>query len=155
MRLDLRPIRDARRVLGLNKATLVPLPEWDSSMRFALHPALSSLANPWQAGQLAVLLNAGPLLQPLSRAEFLANPAARPRGLYSHPTSSVNGRRRVAGPHSIRAGEGASPTRSVRSTLPRRYPPCSVWAAATSLPRAARYALCRCRCRGLRPARRR
>jgi uncharacterized protein (DUF1501 family) len=75
----------ARRVLGLNRATLVPLTEPDGSARFALHPALKDLAGIWHAGNLAVLFNTGPLLQPLTREEFLANPAARPRGLYSHP----------------------------------------------------------------------
>ena len=75
----------ARRVLGLNKTTVVPLTEPDGSARFGLHPALSQLKSVWQAGDLAVLFNTGPLLQPLTREEFLANSVARPRGLFSHP----------------------------------------------------------------------
>jgi uncharacterized protein (DUF1501 family) len=76
---------NARRVLGLNKATLAPLTELDGSVRFALHPALKDLTGPWEAGHLGVLFNTGPLLRPLSREEFVADPGARPRGLYSHP----------------------------------------------------------------------
>lgn len=75
----------ARRVLGLNKATVVPLSDADGSARFGLHPSLSSLKSVWQAGELAVLFNTGPLLRPLTREEYVANAAARPRGLFSHP----------------------------------------------------------------------
>jgi uncharacterized protein (DUF1501 family) len=76
---------NARRVLGLNKATLAPLTEADGTARFALPAALGALKNVWQSGNLAVLFNTGPLLRALTREEYIASTAARPRGLFSHP----------------------------------------------------------------------
>jgi len=93
----------ARRVLGLNKSTVVPLTEPDGSARFGLHPALSQLKSVWQAGDLAVLFNTGPLLQPLTREEFIANLAGRPRGLFSHPDQQ---RQWQTGGGAVAAGTG-------------------------------------------------
>jgi uncharacterized protein (DUF1501 family) len=70
--------------LALPQANLVPLPEAGGALRFGLHPGLSAWQPIWNAGQMAVLLNAGTLLQPLTLAQFRASTSARPLDLFSH-----------------------------------------------------------------------
>jgi uncharacterized protein (DUF1501 family) len=58
--------------------------------QYGLHPALGDAAAGtglhalWAAGKLAAVVNVGPLVQPLTRAEYLARPDLRPRSLFSH-----------------------------------------------------------------------
>ncbi|MEQ1898822.1 MAG: DUF1501 domain-containing protein [Vicinamibacterales bacterium] len=51
---------------------------------FGLNPGLLSIHPLWAQGQLAVLANAGVLVQPVSRAEFLTNAVPVPTNLFSH-----------------------------------------------------------------------
>jgi uncharacterized protein (DUF1501 family) len=59
---------------------------------FGFHPALGNAdADPptglhslWRRGKVAAICNVGPLVQPLTRAEYRARPALRPRNLFSH-----------------------------------------------------------------------
>jgi uncharacterized protein (DUF1501 family) len=50
---------------------------------FGLHPALAELQSLYTKGNLAVLANVGTLLQPITRADYLAG-APRPDSLFSH-----------------------------------------------------------------------
>jgi uncharacterized protein (DUF1501 family) len=52
--------------------------------RFALHPALSPLVPLFQKKALAVVLNVGPLITPITKAEYLTRTAPIPRSLFSH-----------------------------------------------------------------------
>jgi uncharacterized protein (DUF1501 family) len=70
--------------LALPQANLVPLPETGGTLRFGLHPGLIDWQAIWNAGQMAVLLNAGTLLQPLTRAQYQASTSVRPLNLFSH-----------------------------------------------------------------------
>jgi len=81
--------------LAIPQASLLPLPNsiGGGGRPFGMHPNLSpEVANPalakglldvWNAGRLAVLFNTGNLVQPLTRAQYLAG-AAKPYQLFSH-----------------------------------------------------------------------
>ena len=68
--------------LAIPQGNVVPLNQ-SSGARYGLHPSLAPLAQVWDANALAVLFNAGPLVQPLTRAQYRSN-APRPRSLFSH-----------------------------------------------------------------------
>jgi uncharacterized protein (DUF1501 family) len=69
--------------LALPQASLVPLAQAGGT-RFGLHANLAPLQQVWANGDLAVLLNAGPLVQPVTRAQYRANRSTRPANLFSH-----------------------------------------------------------------------
>jgi uncharacterized protein (DUF1501 family) len=55
--------------------------------QFALHPSMAALAGLFNAGQAAVQLNVGPLVKPLTRAQYLSTDRTnfpRPPQLFSH-----------------------------------------------------------------------
>jgi uncharacterized protein (DUF1501 family) len=73
----------ARGSIALPQASLVPLAQ-ASGTRFGLHANLAPLQQIWTNGDLALLLNAGPLVQPVTRAQYRANRSTRPANLFSH-----------------------------------------------------------------------
>jgi uncharacterized protein (DUF1501 family) len=56
----------------------------NSVFTFALHPSMPEVASLFGASRLAILANAGPLVQPLTRADYVANVLPRPKALGSH-----------------------------------------------------------------------
>lgn len=69
--------------LAIPRSSLVPL----GNSGFGLHPALSALAPAWAAGGLAPVFNIGPLVQPLTKAQYVAaaaNSPLLPDSLFSH-----------------------------------------------------------------------
>jgi uncharacterized protein (DUF1501 family) len=56
----------------------------NSGRSLALHPLLTDVASMHQAGRIAVLANVGPLVEPLSKAQYAGTVAARPAKLFSH-----------------------------------------------------------------------
>jgi uncharacterized protein (DUF1501 family) len=73
----------ARGSIALPQASLVQLAE-ASGARFGLHANLAPLQQIWTNGDMALLFNTGPLVQPLTRAQYRANRTARPANLFSH-----------------------------------------------------------------------
>jgi uncharacterized protein (DUF1501 family) len=73
----------ARGSLALPQASLVPLAQTGGT-RFGLHANLAPLQQVWTNGDMAVLLNNGPLVQPVTRAQYRANRSTRPANLFSH-----------------------------------------------------------------------
>lgn len=51
---------------------------------YGLHPSLAPLKAVWEEGGLNVVLNAGTLFQPLTKAQYQSTPALRPINLFSH-----------------------------------------------------------------------
>jgi uncharacterized protein (DUF1501 family) len=51
---------------------------------FALHPSMPACQGLFARGKLAVVANVGPLIQPTSKAQYLANSVPLPRSLFSH-----------------------------------------------------------------------
>ena len=56
----------------------------NSAFTFALHPSMTTARDLFNAGRLAIFANAGPLVQPLTRAEYVAGVLPRPKALGSH-----------------------------------------------------------------------
>lgn len=58
-----------------------------SGVNFGLHPSLAALSTAWSSGDLAPVFNVGPLYQPMTKAQFRAQPASSdllPDNLFSH-----------------------------------------------------------------------
>jgi len=66
--------------LALQQSSLAPL----NGGGVGLHPALTPLADIWNQGHLAVQANVGPLVRPLTMAQFNAAGAQIPSNLFSH-----------------------------------------------------------------------
>jgi uncharacterized protein (DUF1501 family) len=56
----------------------------NNAFTYALHPSMPEVASLFGASRLAILANAGPLVQPVTRAEFVAKSKPLPRALGSH-----------------------------------------------------------------------
>ena len=56
----------------------------NQAFSFALHPSMPEVATLFAANRLAILANAGPLVVPLTRADYVANVKPRPKALGSH-----------------------------------------------------------------------
>jgi uncharacterized protein (DUF1501 family) len=72
-----------RGTIALPQGSLVPLTQ-ATGTRFGLHANLAPLQQVWTNGDLALLFNTGPLVQPLTRAQYQANRSTRPQNLFSH-----------------------------------------------------------------------
>ena len=73
-----------RSYLALPQDDLLPLGLAGGSAEYGLHPALPGLASLWTAGNLAVVANVGPLVQPLTKAQYLSTTSVKPESLFSH-----------------------------------------------------------------------
>lgn len=74
----------ARGGLTIPKAQLLPISVPSEGATFGLHPGLARLHALWQAGRVAVVANVGPLVAPMTRAEYLGRTVPRPYQLFSH-----------------------------------------------------------------------
>ncbi len=75
----------ARQALAVPAASLIPLsPQNPLPSGYGLHPSCPELADLFERGRLAVVANAGTLIQPVTRAEYLARTAPLPPQLFSH-----------------------------------------------------------------------
>lgn len=81
--------------LAIAQSALTPIVPPAIGQQFALHPNLAvnyapggnnygSLNSLWGQGKLAVVCNTGPLLYPMTRAEYRGNLLAKPLSLFSH-----------------------------------------------------------------------
>lgn len=70
--------------LGLPLANLAALAPASGTAQFGLHPDLAPLQAIWNAGNLGVVFNTGSLVQPLTKAQYLARSAPVPSQLFSH-----------------------------------------------------------------------
>lgn len=77
---------DALAITALTPAT-APVDALGVPRQFALHPSMAALAGLFNAGQAAVQLNVGPLVKPLTRAQYHSTDRSnypRPPQLFSH-----------------------------------------------------------------------
>jgi len=73
--------------LALAQNTLLPITAktaQNGSTLFGLHPNLPEVQNLFSSGKLGFLANVGPLVQPLTRAQYQANLLPQPVNLFSH-----------------------------------------------------------------------
>lgn len=82
----------ARTNLALPQATLLPITPLSGSdgRSWGLHPSLPGLRNLFTQQRLALVSNVGPLVAPVTRAEYLAGTAALPPQLFSHSDQTVH-----------------------------------------------------------------
>lgn len=73
-----------RGTLALEQSSLLPITPLSSGLRYGLHPSLSDLQPIWAEKKLAVLANVGPLVEPLTKAQYLARSKPIPQSLFSH-----------------------------------------------------------------------
>ncbi len=74
-------------VLPIVPATSQPVPPATSATpprTFALHPFLGPLQTLFNSGRLAVVANVGPLIQPTTKAQYIAKSVPVPTSLFSH-----------------------------------------------------------------------
>jgi uncharacterized protein (DUF1501 family) len=69
--------------LAIPRSSLLPIVPRTIGRPFGLHPAVPELQALWNQQKLAVVTNVGPLVQPLTRSQYLAG-APRPAALFSH-----------------------------------------------------------------------
>jgi uncharacterized protein (DUF1501 family) len=73
--------------LALAQNTLLPITAktaQNGSTLFGLHPNLPEVQSLFNAGKLAFQANVGPLVEPLTRAQYIANSLTIPANLFSH-----------------------------------------------------------------------
>ncbi len=78
-RTDIALRRDTLRATALRGKAATP-----GGAQFALAPALAPLAPLYENGQMAVLLNVGPLVVPTTKAEYISARVPLPPKLFSH-----------------------------------------------------------------------
>jgi uncharacterized protein (DUF1501 family) len=69
--------------LAIARDSLLPITPPSIGDPFGLHPNLADLQTLWSEQKLSVVCNVGPLVQPLTRADYLGG-APRPYQLFSH-----------------------------------------------------------------------
>ena len=69
---------------SLAPTVLMPSATLVGGGQYALHPALAPLLPIWNSGHLAAVLNVGTLVQPTTKAQYVARSAAVPPKLFSH-----------------------------------------------------------------------
>ncbi|UYY79416.1 DUF1501 domain-containing protein [Sphingomonas sp. R1] len=70
----------SRGSVGIPRTSLTPL----TNSSYALHPAMAALRPIWDEGALALVLNAGTLFAPLTKATYQSRTDLRPANLMSH-----------------------------------------------------------------------
>jgi uncharacterized protein (DUF1501 family) len=71
-------------VLPDSNGGLLPITNAADGTLYALHSGLSAIQPLWGQGKLAMLANVGMLVQPIVRAQYLANSVPLPTNLFSH-----------------------------------------------------------------------
>ena len=74
----------ARGNLAVAREQLLPITPIGDTRQWGLHPSVPELRTLFEGGKLAVVANVGTLLQPITRAQYLARSVPRPAHLFSH-----------------------------------------------------------------------
>ena len=70
--------------LALPQSQLLPVTPKSLGVPYGFHPKLVEVQSLFNQGQLALLANAGTLVQPTTRDQYLKGQATVPQNLYSH-----------------------------------------------------------------------
>ena len=81
---------------------------------YAVHPVMTEVQGLFGAGRLAILANAGPLVVPLTRADYTSNSKPRPQALGSHNDQQSTWQ--ALGPEGVKIGWGGHIGDMVAST---------------------------------------
>jgi uncharacterized protein (DUF1501 family) len=85
--------------LALASSALLPVTAKTGSRPFGLHPKLANLQKLFGGGQAAVVANVGTLVEPLTRAQYLAGNTATPENLFSHSDQQLQWQTSFSGPN--------------------------------------------------------
>jgi uncharacterized protein (DUF1501 family) len=80
----------ARGGLALPQSVLRPVASTPDGRQWGLHPALASMQSLYNQGRAAIVANVGPLVGPLTRAEYEAGSRAVPPQLFSHSDQTLH-----------------------------------------------------------------
>jgi uncharacterized protein (DUF1501 family) len=69
--------------LALSQSSLLKIKPTSIGTNFGLHPSLAGLFNLWKLGKVAVVANVGPMVQPITQAQYKSG-VGRPYQLFSH-----------------------------------------------------------------------
>ena len=69
--------------LAIPQSALLPVVPRSIGRPFGLNPAIPEIQSLWNQGKAAVVANVGPLVQPLTRSQYISG-APRPAALFSH-----------------------------------------------------------------------
>jgi uncharacterized protein (DUF1501 family) len=76
----------------------------NNAFTYAVHPVMTEVQSLFGAGRLAILANAGPLVVPLTRADYTSNSKPRPQALGSHNDQQSTWQ--ALGPEGVKIGWG-------------------------------------------------
>jgi uncharacterized protein (DUF1501 family) len=82
--------------LTVPQAQLLAITPPSDGRRYGLHPSMTRLHAKWQSRALAILPNVGPLIAPLTRAEYQSMASLRPYQLFSHSDQQTEWQTAVA-----------------------------------------------------------
>jgi uncharacterized protein (DUF1501 family) len=75
----------SRQNLAIAKDQLLPVNALNGDgVLYGLHPSMQGIADLFESGRCAVVANVGPLIQPTTKAQYLAGSVALPPQLFSH-----------------------------------------------------------------------
>lgn len=74
-----------RGALALPAGSLIPLTSTSGSGQYGLHPSLPNIAQLYNSGRASVVANVGPLVKPITKADFMSSADLSPDSLLSHP----------------------------------------------------------------------
>jgi uncharacterized protein (DUF1501 family) len=80
----------ARGSIALPEASLLPIANTPDGRQWGLHPSLSSVRSLFNQSKVAIVGNVGPLVAPLTLAEYNAGSAAVPPQLFSHSDQTLH-----------------------------------------------------------------
>ncbi|MEX1246323.1 MAG: DUF1501 domain-containing protein [Thermoanaerobaculia bacterium] len=76
----------ARPTIAIPQANILSInnPPTMGGLTYGFHPNMQDMVNLYNANKLAVVTNVGPLVAPMTQAEYMANTVPRPYALFSH-----------------------------------------------------------------------
>jgi len=77
-------VRSVASGLNIPRDVLLSIAPPSAGSTFGLHPSLAALQPLWAQKRLAVVCNVGPLVEPISRGQYLGGGSAIPVNLFSH-----------------------------------------------------------------------
>jgi uncharacterized protein (DUF1501 family) len=70
--------------LAIPQASLLPVTPATGGRSFGLHPSMPDMQTLFNQQRLAIVANVGPLVEPITRAQYQSSPSKRPYQLFSH-----------------------------------------------------------------------
>jgi uncharacterized protein (DUF1501 family) len=120
-----------RSSIALAQGSLLPI-QPPSGGAFGFHPGLTGLHSLWTQQKLAVLCNVGTLIEPISRAEYLASPSLRPPNLFSHSDQVYEWQTGIAAPPLSTGWGGRTADRTLTMNGAAAFPMIVTVAGATA-----------------------